>query len=559
VDYPDVTRLSFVPEANATGSPYAVYTFQVIDDKGGYSVAGYTMTIHVTPANDPPAISAIPDQFTQEDYSTNWIPFTVDDEETDPALLTVRGISMNQSLVTDERIVFSGTGTDRRVKIRPLPDQSGTAEIRIYVSDGHAERNTHFNLTVDSVNDPPVITGLPMVVFDEDSTAEMDLDTLVQDMDNQRSELMWSVRVLNGFPHLVTSGGQNTAAESPLSVIIDDTSHIALFSARPDYFGSHQVIFTVTDPGGGKCEDTCQVTINPVNDPPRITVDLQPVILAQGTSYSFPRQLLDLIVDDPDNPDSVLVWSIGENAHFNWEVTDDSVTVQPQAGWSGTDTVIVIVSDGELSDSKPLRVTVISRVDETPPGMPQNLTAVPSETVIQLSWDANTDPDMHFYSVYRSLDSTTVTEAHRIARVNHPVHTFNDSTAENDIVYFYSLTATDSSGNESGFSHFAEAMRVPQTLAQGTGTVLTAYSLSRNYPNPFNPVTTIEFGIPVQTHVHISVFDILGRNVRELVDEVKSPGVYQIRLDASGMESGVYFIRMQTSDFSRMRKCIIIK
>jgi len=68
-----------------------------------------------------------------------------------------------------------------------------------------------------------------------------------------------------------------------------------------------------------------------------------------------------------------------------------------------------------------------------------------------------------------------------------------------------------------------------------------SFALNQNYPNPFNPSTTISFDIPKQSNVKLIVYDVLGRKVKTLVDEKKSPGRYSIKFDASQLSSGVYF------------------
>jgi len=87
----------------------------------------------------------------------------------------------------------------------------------------------------------------------------------------------------------------------------------------------------------------------------------------------------------------------------------------------------------------------------------------------------------------------------------------------------------------------------------------TTYSLSQNYPNPFNPVTKINFAIPKQSFVTIKVFDILGREVKTLINENKSAGNYIVEFNASTLASGVYYYRIEAGDFRDVKKMILIK
>lgn len=90
------------------------------------------------------------------------------------------------------------------------------------------------------------------------------------------------------------------------------------------------------------------------------------------------------------------------------------------------------------------------------------------------------------------------------------------------------------------------------------GTV-NKYELSQNYPNPFNPMTTIQFQVPSSKFVKLIVFDLLGKEVKTLVNEVKTAGSYSVSFDAAGLSSGVYFYKMTAGDFSDVKRMVLIK
>ncbi|MEK7671010.1 MAG: T9SS type A sorting domain-containing protein, partial [Bacteroidota bacterium] len=78
-------------------------------------------------------------------------------------------------------------------------------------------------------------------------------------------------------------------------------------------------------------------------------------------------------------------------------------------------------------------------------------------------------------------------------------------------------------------------------------------------PNPFNPTTTIRYDLPSAGLVSLEVFDILGREVRTLVNEKLQAGSYERTFDASGLASGVYFYRLNAGPFLQTRKFILAK
>ena len=83
--------------------------------------------------------------------------------------------------------------------------------------------------------------------------------------------------------------------------------------------------------------------------------------------------------------------------------------------------------------------------------------------------------------------------------------------------------------------------------------------LYQNYPNPFNPTTQIQFTIANRQLTIVKVFDLLGREVTTLVNEVRSPGTYTVDFDGSNLSSGVYIYRLQAGDFVQTKKLVILR
>jgi len=94
---------------------------------------------------------------------------------------------------------------------------------------------------------------------------------------------------------------------------------------------------------------------------------------------------------------------------------------------------------------------------------------------------------------------------------------------------------------------------------EGEGKLPVQTLLQQNYPNPFNPSTTIKFELHRSSEVRLSVFNILGREVSVLVNEKRGAGVHEVRFDASGLSSGVYFYRLTAGDFVQARKVLLLR
>lgn len=129
--------------------------------------------------------------------------------------------------------------------------------------------------------------------------------------------------------------------------------------------------------------------------------------------------------------------------------------------------------------------------------------------------------------------------------------------------------AVDKSGNVyiTGYSDFvannSDIITIKYTQPVGINTISSIvpseFSLGQNYPNPFNPATNIQFDMLKGDFVTVKIFDVLGKEIENLIDEYKPAGSYMISYDAGQLKSGVYFYRMETKDFTETKKMILVK
>jgi len=89
--------------------------------------------------------------------------------------------------------------------------------------------------------------------------------------------------------------------------------------------------------------------------------------------------------------------------------------------------------------------------------------------------------------------------------------------------------------------------------------LVTTYDLYQNYPNPFNPVTNIKFNLPISSNVTLKVFDILGREIKEIINSNMVAGSHEVQFNSSGLASGIYLYKLEAGDFVQTRKMILLK
>jgi hypothetical protein len=142
-------------------------------------------------------------------------------------------------------------------------------------------------------------------------------------------------------------------------------------------------------------------------------------------------------------------------------------------------------------------------------------------------------------------------------RPSNPFTPFNTVQAAG----YWTLVLTDSATADTGL---LKRWCVVITYTGCVGGIQTVeipnyYSLSQNYPNPFNPSTTIKFGLPKGENVKLVIYDLLGREVKTLINEFRASGTHEVNFDASALSSGVYFYKLVTPNFTETKRMLLVK
>ena len=129
--------------------------------------------------------------------------------------------------------------------------------------------------------------------------------------------------------------------------------------------------------------------------------------------------------------------------------------------------------------------------------------------------------------------------------------------------YYYRVSAVSTLGLGGGYSSQASECGI---LPVGDEPEMPSYvnRLEQNFPNPFNPSTTIEFGLREKGHVSLAIYDVAGHLVRILIDEERDAGAYKASWDGknnigSAIASGIYFYRLIVGDFVQTRKMVLLR
>ena len=114
--------------------------------------------------------------------------------------------------------------------------------------------------------------------------------------------------------------------------------------------------------------------------------------------------------------------------------------------------------------------------------------------------------------------------------------------------------------NDGQYIAFARTLApLPKPAVAQEAVVPAEFRLAQNYPNPFNPATTIRYALPIEEHVNLAVYDMLGQKVAQLVDEPVSAGYHDVVFDASRLSSGIYICRLQAGSFVQSMRMSLVK
>ncbi len=509
------------------------------------------------PSNTAPIVSDIPNQTIAEGATFAAITldnFVADAEDADASISWVASSANPNS--------FSVAIVNRVATVSyPGGEFAGSATFSFIATDpGGLSDTDQAVFTVTAVNDPPVIADIPdqTVPYGSDFVT-IALDNYVSDPDNSDNQMTWT-----------HSGSVD------LIVTIDVNRVATITKPSPTWFGTEGVTFKATDPGSLFDEEIANFTVQS----PTGTI-----VLSKDTLFFNGYQ------NGPNPAGKPVIITNGGTGALNWTATEAMtwLTVAPAAGVAGESftasvdistlpigrtTADITVSSPEATNSPKTVVVVVDIVDDvdiklTPdaltfttlvnenPAPKSVLIENGSPSGIEFNWGAlETTPWLGINpsngtspaNMEVSIDASGLLPGTYEAKI---------------IIKQLSKLATEVNDDQDTVS-VSLTVDTPTDVDDIGGILPTAFTLDQNFPNPFNPTTTIEFDLPKASYVTLSVYNVLGQKVTDLVNTTLGAGRKRVEWDGTDgagrtVESGVYFYRISADGFSMTRKMMLLK
>lgn len=510
------------------------------------------------PINTQPVVSDIPDQTINEGDAFSTIildNFVTDAEDSDN--------SINWTAVSAAPNGFSININASRIATISYPggEFSGSATFTFTATDpGGLFASNNATFTVNAVNDPPLVTNIPdqTVAYGANFTT-IPLDNFVSDPDNSDNQLTW------------------TATGNIALIVSINASRIATISKPSvDWFGSETITFQASDPGLLTSSDAATFT---VQSPVAIIVLNDDSLFFNGyQNGTNPAGKAVMISNGGNGP---LNWSASETADwlsltsntgtapggFTANVDISSLSIgrhvapvtitSPQASNSPKSIIMIVdINDDVDILLSPDSLHFNAIVGVNPPSRQIGISNA-SPSGLQFDWGAVES------TPWLSLNPSSGTSPSTL-------EFFVDVTGLLPGDYSAQVVIKQIAGLAVGVDDDEDTVDVTLTVDSPTdvddmgGILPIAFSLEQNYPNPFNPTTSIEFNLPKSSYVSLTVFNILGQKVVELVNSSLSAGNKRVEWDGTDtngrtLESGVYFYKITASEFSMTRKMMLLK
>jgi len=512
-----------------------------------YTPSSMLLTNFSFPANAPP-VAQNDDKSTDEDT-----PLIIDvlqndsDPENNPLSITEFSQAHNGAV---------SQTSDDKLRYTPAANFFGADSFNYSIADGlGGSGQATVIITVNSVNDLPVIfPQLPNVAIKIDSSFSLDLDNFAVDADHPDSQLTWQARVLSA------SNKSAIIDTSDLQIMIDSITHVATITATADSFGVFSVKFSVHDPENGADSDTISVSVQ--TNTPVLLTPLQDVVFAEDSGpVTLVADLHAMFIDLDGDP---LTFTASGDAGISPRIEGNSFILDTEANFAGSGLVTVTATDPSGAAASDIFRATYTQVEDPP-----DLTDFPGfirfwrdSTVVLDVWDLVEDPESPDSALSFDFSATNPALLRNYNANTGILQLSTDGSFFGDVIM--TVTATDTGSLSSNKNVTVRITEFNSIEALPGGALPKQFTLSQNFPNPFNPETRIRFQIPKAGPVKLIVYNLLGQKMRTLADRRMQPGIYDAVWDGrddrgNSLASGVYFYRFTAGDFQQVKKMLLIR
>ncbi|WP_290764289.1 tandem-95 repeat protein [Fibrobacter sp. UBA4297] len=304
--------------------------------------------------NDPPQISGIPGESILEGGTFSKIKLDnfVTDDVDQPSQIRWK-VSGNKAL----KVSIS---PDHTVEIA-TPDAlwNGSEDLTFTATDSKgASASETVNFTVESVNNPPVVSQIASQVITEGQQfTKIRLDDFVNDPDHKKNQITWDTEV-------VPAGGPQ--ADGDLSVTIDANRVATIAIPDKHWYGAARIKFIANDPDYGSDNKTAAFTVQPVNDPPVLTKKIPDQVIEEKNQFDM-LSLADYVTDPDDDP-MKLKWTVTGNKDLKIEIDNygSAIVTLPNENWNGQERVTFTVTDAAGASAKQDVLFKVSSINDHP-------------------------------------------------------------------------------------------------------------------------------------------------------------------------------------------------
>jgi methionine-rich copper-binding protein CopC len=545
------------PTGNFSNSQvvYAAIGATVEDDvNNAITASGATFTAI---ANRAPVLTDIDNQSTNEDTAKE---LTLSASDADGNSLTYSASSADASITP----TVSGT----TLTLTPAADWNGTVDITVAVSDGSLTNSDPFVLAVNAINDAPTDCPITSETVAENSAVGTVVG-IISAVDPDAGDT---------FTFSLVEGDGTNDADNGLFTISGDTLKTAVILDYEEK-GSCTIRMRARDSGGLDFDHSHEVTVTDVNDAPALTT-----IGDRSTNEDVSHHVV-LSATDADG-DAITYSASSAEENVTATVSNDTLHLVPAADWNGSASITATATDANSASVSTMFTLTVTAVNDAPVAVELNyptdgivigLQGVHvSHDSIGFDWTASSDIEgdaISYWLVSRHFvegrsdtlfHDTTLTDTVFSVPLKRFIKDQAELLSKLTVLRWNIIPHDDEDGPRSHNGPFHLKLDGDLLAVGGEEPIPTQFSLHQNYPNPFNPTTTMLYDLPEAAMVHLVIYDVLGRQVRTLVNQDLTAGYHRAVWDATDdlgrpLSGGLYIYRIQAGGFSKTMKMVLLK